>query len=160
MALRPARRRGSTDQLDYGCGRDAAGLEAADRAGDGASFPRRLSQLRPVDGQFRVRYRKCGQEGVLAASRTVPDNRLRPISLSRSGCSGEPIFNYRTGGERICITSRNSLTAGLICLRPPPSRIARTSPPLSQVYLFARQCRGQSVSARVLGAKVSRSFRS
>ena len=29
MALRPARRRGSTDQLDYGCGRDAAGLEAA-----------------------------------------------------------------------------------------------------------------------------------
>jgi hypothetical protein len=43
---------------------------------------------------------------VLAASRTVPDNRLRPISLSRSGRSGEPIFNYRTGGERICITSR------------------------------------------------------
>jgi hypothetical protein len=72
----------------------------------GASFPRPLSQLRPVDGQFRVRYRECGQECVLAASRTVPDNRLRPISLSRSGCSGEPIFNYRTGGERICITSR------------------------------------------------------
>ena len=36
--------------------------------------------------------------------KTVPP--LRPISLSRSGCSGEPIFNYRTGGERICITSR------------------------------------------------------
>jgi hypothetical protein len=37
------------------------------------------------DGQFRVRYRECGQEGVLGASRTVPDNRLRHISLLRSG---------------------------------------------------------------------------
>jgi hypothetical protein len=71
-----------THQLDYGCGRAAAELEPADREGLGAGLPRPLSQLRPFDGQFRVQDRECAPEGVLAASRTVPDDRLRrPISL-------------------------------------------------------------------------------
>ena len=64
-----------------GCGRAAAELEPADREGLGAGLPRPLSQLRPSDGQFRVRYREAAPQGVLAASRTVPDNRLLPISL-------------------------------------------------------------------------------
>src|SRR5215813_8227375 len=76
-----------THQLDYGCGRAAAELEPADREGLGAGLPRPLSQLRPFDGQFRVQDRKCAPEGVLATSPTVPDDRLRPISLS--GCRHE-----------------------------------------------------------------------
>jgi len=66
-------------------GRAAAGLEPADREGLGAGLPRPLSQLRPFDGQFRVQDRECSPEGVLAASRTVPDNRLRPHSSRSSG---------------------------------------------------------------------------
>ena len=52
----------------------AAGLELACRAGLGAGLPRPLSQLRPVDGQFRVQDREGGSEGVLATSHTVSDD--------------------------------------------------------------------------------------
>jgi len=46
------------------------------------------------------------QEGVLAASRTVPDNRLRPISLSRTG-AGDRSHDHAFAAVRI--TSITSL---------------------------------------------------
>jgi hypothetical protein len=47
----------------------------------------------PFDGQFRVQDRECAPEGVLAASRTVPDDRAR---VSLSGYQSGP---HRRGGE-------------------------------------------------------------
>jgi hypothetical protein len=45
----------------------------------GAGFPRPLSKLRPVDGQFRGRSRESAQEGVLIPRRIVPDDRRRVL---------------------------------------------------------------------------------
>ena len=45
-------------KLDDGCGRAAAGLEAADRTRLGTSLLRPLSKLRPFDRQLRVQNRE------------------------------------------------------------------------------------------------------
>jgi nicotinamidase-related amidase len=47
-----------------------------------------LSGVRGRDRQFRVQDHEGGAEGVLAASHTVSDDRLSPISLPRSGALG------------------------------------------------------------------------
>ena len=102
-----------THQLDYGCGRAAAELEPADREGLGAGLPRPLSQLRPFDGQFRVRYRECGPEGVLAESRIIPDDRRSSISLSRSGSllDQSPERDNQSSHASIAVSKRLAATA-------------------------------------------------
>lgn len=78
---------GHTYQLDYGCSRTAAGLEARDREGLGAGLPRPLSELRPFDGQLRVRYHQYGQEGVVADSRCSRQSTAPHLTLVAVGRS-------------------------------------------------------------------------
>jgi hypothetical protein len=48
---------------------------------------RPLLQLRPFDGQLRVRYRECGQEGILVIPQLVPGNRLCCSGARGLGCN-------------------------------------------------------------------------
>jgi hypothetical protein len=49
-----------------------------------------IIDYQPVQvNSIRVRYREGGQEGVLAASRTVPDHRLGPTHCGDRALSGD-----------------------------------------------------------------------